>query len=273
MSVKILTEDALSLRDQGKHLSALTLLLAAVAASARKCFDHPRRPKKGRPWGEKHDDEAFCAFLGARIRDVLHGRPGLTSDEYGSSGIVFTLDGAKFPIERILYKYYRCELLHEGQLPENAGFSDSGSGLSISSTDTSISFNYGLIDILSTAVIYAPCNATEFGIEHFRLKVKDGVDFEGISDEMELRWTHSKSRIFVFEELMSVLGYENLVNASAESIQSLLKEAVHQKRMNGGMMESMRRRGLAEDDYSLSNSGLAALRHIIQAYEKIKYVF
>lgn len=272
MAIKILTDDALSLREQGKYLSALTLLLAAIAASSRKCFDHPKRIK-GRPWGVRNDGDAFCDFLGKRIRVVLHGPTAIADQEYGTSGILITLNEEQYSVERILYKFYRCELLHEGQLPENARFEGPDHGLCISLDNDSLSFGYGLIDILAEAISDAPCNGKEFGKTHYRLRRLDDFEFERIVLEMKSRWPGSESRIFVFEDIISNLGLKTLTESTDAQLTTLVKNAVEDRHLNGGMIATLIRRNLCHKDYTLTDSGVAALRILLPAYETFELVF
>lgn len=265
MSIKILTEDALSLRDQGKHLSALTLLLAAVAASSRKCFDHPDQVT-GRPGGIKRDADAFKSFLGGRFRS-RHSAPGIHADDYGSSGIVITFKGKQSFIEDILYKHYRNGLLHEGRLPECVGFKEWPSDFSIEVSNEYISFSYGLIDVLADAVVYARCNGSEFGISHFRLVRRDNIDFPNLLSEMEKLWPRSSSRVPIFEAMFFIFDPESVATASDDDIQSLLSSAINKDQINGGMMTTLYFRGLATDDHHLTDCGLEALRYLAPAYE------
>lgn len=88
--------DALLLWNQGRHEGAFLVVLIAVAASARD-----RYPKL-------KDREGFEQFL----RDCLSVR---LSVEYR---------GICEPIEHIFYKWFRCQLVHEGTLPVDIEFID-----------------------------------------------------------------------------------------------------------------------------------------------------
>jgi hypothetical protein len=104
MSLQSRLHDAQVLWQNDRHEGALISALIAVAATSRK-----RYPDRG-----KHNDrQAFEQFL-------TDASPGRISVEYR---------GECQPIEHIFYKFLRCQLVHEGELPvdieitENDGLS------------------------------------------------------------------------------------------------------------------------------------------------------
>lgn len=119
MSIKEQVEDALFLSQNGRHVGALTNLMLAIAASSRKTF--PRGAKsREEPSKEMGDGEAFTLFLGGRIRKILFGDYG--GPDIGNSGISVGFRGKQYDVAYILYKFYRCELVHNGELPEDIEF-------------------------------------------------------------------------------------------------------------------------------------------------------
>ncbi len=139
------------------------------------------------------DGEAFTLFLGGRIRKIRIKLPKVDyfgdfgGPDIGNSGISVNFKGKQLDVAYILYKYYRCELVHEGELPEdieftppandkNIGVSNGGVvSVSISSGNT-MNLDYGWIGLLVNAVTHARCNGELFGIEHFDLVAVDGVN-------------------------------------------------------------------------------------------------
>lgn len=87
--------DAIALWQANRREGAFLLALVAVVARARQDFP--------RPMGE---GEAFCRYLESRL-------PQRVSVEYR---------GKQWPIERIFYKWFRCEIVHAGGLPIDIGF-------------------------------------------------------------------------------------------------------------------------------------------------------
>ena len=107
MSIKSMIEDAELLWGRGRKEGAWAVALIAAAATSRKRYPKPIR-----------DSEAFKLF----IRDVLptlmfgkllHGTP--------NPAIIFD----QTPIEEIIYEHLRCNLVHEADLSNQLGFSQS----------------------------------------------------------------------------------------------------------------------------------------------------
>lgn len=102
MSVKDLLEDAHLLWDDGRKGSAFALILIAFAATARLRYPRPIL-----------DKESFKRF----IRDELSTILG-TSD----TSVSLFFKGQRVPVEDILYQELRCQLIHEGELPDSIVF-------------------------------------------------------------------------------------------------------------------------------------------------------
>lgn len=94
MSIINRVEDALLLWEQGRYEGAFLSALVAVAATARKVY-----PNKG-------DRERFEQFL-------KQGAFARISVEYR---------GECHPLYHIFYKWFRCELVHEGAIPIDIEF-------------------------------------------------------------------------------------------------------------------------------------------------------
>lgn len=92
MSIRARLDDAATLWTAGRREGAFLIALVAVAATARRRF--PDRKSVG-------DRVAFEAFLKAVCRVRL-------SVEFR---------GEVRPLEHVLYKWLRCELVHEGAMP------------------------------------------------------------------------------------------------------------------------------------------------------------
>lgn len=89
--------DARLLWEAGRHEGAFLMALVAVAARARR--DYP--PPSG-------DRDAFERFISSRFRPRI-------SVEFR---------GELHTLERIFYKWMRCELVHEGGLPIDLRFKE-----------------------------------------------------------------------------------------------------------------------------------------------------
>ena len=97
MSIRARVEDSLLLWNSGRLEGAFLNALVAVAATSRRRF--PDRKAVG-------DREAFVRFLKAAHTVRI-------SVEYRNECL---------PVEQIFYKWFRCQLVHEGGLPVDIEF-------------------------------------------------------------------------------------------------------------------------------------------------------
>lgn len=142
MSIPVRVEDALLLWKHDRLEGAFLNALIAVAATSRRQFpDHKT----------VSDREAFERFLASAHRVRL-------SVEYR---------GECYPVEHIFYKWFRCELVHEGGLPIDIEFMpDSEPGtLSVragGAPEYVLKVSHGWFHHLINAVVRAPVNAGLF---------------------------------------------------------------------------------------------------------------
>ena len=117
MSITNRLVDAKLLYDAGRHEGALLSVLVAVAGSSRRRF-----PKgtgsRANPSTKMGDREAFETFIGEEMKRV------------GACSVFF--DGRCNSAESILYKWLRCSLAHEAELPEQIVFHSGPSSLEAS---------------------------------------------------------------------------------------------------------------------------------------------
>jgi hypothetical protein len=93
-------EDAVLLWQNGRHKGALLMALVAVAATARRRYATRARVGDREPF-ERFLQSARSVRLDVEFRGELQ------------------------PIEHIFYKWFRCELVHEGDVPYDIDFIDS----------------------------------------------------------------------------------------------------------------------------------------------------
>ncbi len=137
MSIKTRVDDALFLYDNGRHEGAFLNALLAVAASAKKAFPDLTG-----------DRDRFERFLEGHWR-------GVTTIEFR---------GECHTIPRILYKWFRCELVHEGGLPVDIELIDTDK-MSLRAGGApyyTLQLSRGWFNWLIQAVVQDPCNADEF---------------------------------------------------------------------------------------------------------------
>lgn len=107
MSIAERLIDAKCLLDQNRHEGALLSVLVAAAGSSRRRFplgtQSIRRPKE-----KMGDAEAFETFMMQEMQKV------------GVCSVCF--DGKCNSAERIMYKWLRCSLAHEAELPSQISF-------------------------------------------------------------------------------------------------------------------------------------------------------
>ncbi len=103
MSVRERIEDARILWEANRIEGAAIHVLIAFAATVRKRYPIPMK-----------DCDAFKAFISDEVAKITNGP---------TKNVAFYYDGKHgVTIEDIIYKFIRCELVHEGKLPENIEF-------------------------------------------------------------------------------------------------------------------------------------------------------
>jgi hypothetical protein len=140
MSVRDRLTDAQVLYSNGRKEGALLSVLVAVAATSKKRY----------PSGIKNDSDAFKSLLAEELPRAIG--VGKFSVKYRGSMIL---------LQDLLYKYIRCVLTHEAELPDDILFEPSDM-LSVNVADESITFSDRLIDVLATIVRNARENEHEF---------------------------------------------------------------------------------------------------------------
>ena len=96
-------EDARVLWEANRIEGAAIQVLIAVAATVRKRYPLPMK-----------DSDAFKAFIKDEIAKITNGP---------TKNVAFYYDGKHgVTLEDVVYKFVRCELVHEGKLPANIEF-------------------------------------------------------------------------------------------------------------------------------------------------------
>lgn len=139
MSIRHRIEDALFLWENGRLEGAFVSVLVAVAASSKRRFPMEK------------DRESFVKFL----------------EESTTIRLSAEFRGKIYSIEHILYKWLRCELLHEGQIPVDVQFMSDGEPNSRTiraggAPDYVLKISLGWFYYLLNVVINAPENKDEF---------------------------------------------------------------------------------------------------------------
>jgi len=146
MSLRDRVEDAMLLWENGRREGALLVALIAVAATARRRFP------------DRRDCDAFDGFLQSAHSVRL-------SVEYR---------GECHGIEHIFYKWFRCELVHEGGLPIDIQFmpDDQPDALSVragGAPEFILKVSEGWFHHLIGSVVRAPENTELFALQQGRV--------------------------------------------------------------------------------------------------------
>lgn len=138
--------------------------MVAIAATSRR-----RYPKES----GKRDGDAFADFIaeetivitGGMIKNLHIRVPGEDVRKIpGAERASDDSDHYTLPLGRLLYVFVRCQLTHEGTLPDNVIFEpDDGTGsLSIKVTDDALTLSENYMNGLARCVLFAPENADDF---------------------------------------------------------------------------------------------------------------
>lgn len=278
MSIKQQVEDAKFLADNGRHLGALTNLMLAVAASSRKTFPKGKTKSISDPNKEMLDSEAFRLFVGGRIRKILFGDFG--GPDIGNSGISVNFKGNQYDVAYILYKFYRCELVHEGELPEDIEFvpPSGSSNISILNKGVNVSIScgnamvldYGWIDLLVEAVVHARCNGKLFGISHFDLIPIEGIDESVLIATIVEKYNITPGRFSILKEVIRQIKPDHIMNVDDNGLVDKFNDLVRSGVINGGAITGLCGRGLTDRQGRLLPRGIEILREISAAYNIVE---
>lgn len=149
MSLRDRLDDARLLWSKGRKEGAFVMVLIAVAATSRKRYPQSR---------VKSDGEAFKKFVLDEMGTITGG-PSLN--------VAFPFKGQQsVPLEEILYRHLRCQLVHEGAMPESIVFTQpqlkNGRFCNVLRLRDPLGFPEGWIENLLCAVCEAPENADLF---------------------------------------------------------------------------------------------------------------
>lgn len=275
MTIREQVQDASFLAQHGRHIGALTTLMLATAASARRTF--PKRTKsREKPNEEMSDREAFTLFLGGRIRKILFGDFGAPDE--GTSGVSVEFRGKQHDIALILYKYYRCELVHDGELPEDVEFvTTSKPGLTIGNRNIQISISvgnklaldHGWIDLLVEAITNARCNGAEFGIQHFDLVPLAGIDDTSFITSLVERYGTSPGRVQILKHAVRKISPSSIEEGANTTIAERFRKLVESQEINGGAITGLSSHNFTDRQGNLQQRGLDLLREIASAYQLV----
>ncbi len=272
MSIKGHIDDAKFLISHARYLSALTVILVAVAASAEKIYPRKELSKRefnfsaakciacGRgPSKIMSDNERFTLFLKQRISKIL----GVGSIQIEHKSKIYTL-------ERILYQFFRCKLVHEGVLPGNVQFDTSSNlstGLSISAGDT-IVLGFGLLDVLIEVVEGAKCNSKEFDRAFREFIPRRGEDEQRVISSLASNHGITEARVKKLIAITDKITCSAVASSNdvelCEKFSRLVESDQVQKRW------SLVTRNIVDERYHLLPLGVAVIRDIASLFELVE---
>jgi hypothetical protein len=276
MSIADHVRSANILAGAGDYFGALTMAILAVAASSRKMFPKPFN-SIDKPKREMGDGEAFERFLGGRIQSLFLDPHHNKITE--RSGFQIEFQGEYQTLEHILYKFYRNGVVHEAELAKEVEFRRASDIDQVSVTLTNdevavvigragekLVLDTGVIGFLTKAVVSAPINGAEFGIEHFDLvpTVADEVSFvNAISSAHNL----TPGRIDKLKRILRIIRPQRIAEIDDPTLKSEFYERIASDPSSGGVRPALVTRGIAEQTGHLTDKGAQVLRELAAGYE------
>ncbi|MEJ8867234.1 hypothetical protein [Pseudomonas jessenii] len=274
MSIREQVEDAIFLANNGRHVGALTIMMLAIAASSRKVFPQGtmslKEPKKGKP-EKMYDEEAFTLYLGGRIRTLLFNP--VMGAGHGDSGVMVSFRGQMLDLAYILYKYYRCALIHEANLPEDVEFisTENDSSVTVITKGDKLALGHGWIHLLIDSVVNDPCNAKEFGIKHYKLSLNPEVDEQAFINTLTGRYGVCYGRYAAMKEALFLLSDDTINQSSDTDLIGHFQRLVDSGEIIGGMITGLSiDNNLTDRSGKLQPNGVAMLRDMANSFKKVE---
>nr|DAL51419.1 MAG TPA_asm: hypothetical protein [Caudoviricetes sp.] len=256
MSVDQVIDDSNYLKAAGRYEGALSLLLCAVDASAAKMF--PAGTKSVfNPKNDMGNGERFKRCLGYALKRDLSGYEPDES-EYTSSSISIDYGGANIKLQDILYHDYRCNLVHEGNLPTHVGLDSLEGMVGVSDVNgfrfkisgASLILDVPCLDFIERIIRSLPINGGKaFPVKPVEKKLvfKDGVDVEDLLKKLKEKYHLKESKVNNISEFFKVDDNVNIdfKGLNKEEVKEMFKSAINHGKMNPGIIKSI---GFIYDD-------------------------
>ncbi|WP_133365146.1 hypothetical protein [Qipengyuania sediminis] len=229
MSIRKRIEEARALQAAGYHEAALILASVAVAGASR--LTYPRTDIPG-------DGQAFKTYLDRRILETTTHGP-ITP---GGAFLVLSYKGKEQSIAAILYHEYRCNLVHEAELPSGVSIGGEDRGLSFTVADDILVLTEGWIRLLIDVVINDPALRDTFDDIRRRhpddLTYVGGIAEEHYANEFVDEFYSSAGRLSIIKTFVATVGAEGLAQLDDSEIQELWDEEVLKDPGRFGLSES-----------------------------------
>ncbi|MDQ7965206.1 hypothetical protein RDI61_14300 [Pseudomonas plecoglossicida] len=267
MSIREHIESALFLAESSQPLPAFSLLMIAIAGSARR-----RLPDRN-AYGDK---SAFCKFLGGLLRQG--GFFQQESDyDIGDSGIFLTHNGRSYTLEALIYEQFRCALLHEGGInpavfvmPEG-GLDRARTSYSVSYPNGVLTLDYGWIYKLAELLSSSPVNGAEFGrpTKIFTIKVESGQN--QFIEEVRHSFPREQEFSTLARKIARLLTSQAIESASDLELNHAFIELAQSGALNTAMLNLMKDDGAMDSNGNLTPAGVGILRITCRHYESVDF--
>jgi hypothetical protein len=278
MDIEVHVSDAEFLIASNRLLSALSLLLLAVAGASKRAY--PSAP---------NDRTRFTAFIGGRLRRILFGA-SLERDELNpSSGIEVTVKNHRnfqdnMDVSEILYHLFRCPLVHESELPEHVEFLEEPPGKAGVSIRTGNRFclGSGILPLLIDAVRGADCTADIYGRKLYGLRILGATDEDEYSKNICAEMTAKQSswamavspgRYVIMKKALIAIEPRRADALSNEELVDEFRRVLQAGALHSGAQSGLATAELVDRGGTLTALGLEMLRRMATGYEKVEVPF
>ncbi len=133
-----------------------------------------------------------------------------------------------------------------------------------------MTLDYGWLDLLAIAVVRARCNGAEFGIKHFDLVPKAGIDGIAFRDELITRHGITLGRFAVLKHAALWISPETITASTDEALGDHFMKLVDSGAIVLGAVTGLRSQGLADGAGRLQPKGILLLREIAAAHLRVE---
>lgn len=232
MSITERLEDAEILLKNNRTLGAVTILLTAIDATARKYY----------PKGTMKPSKAFSYFLGSRIKSILLNNS--TGPYPRNSGLTIEYRGEQKNVEDVIYEFCRCALIHEATMTPDISIEKEGSfvpQLTLENNGEAVSIRCGeklilgsgWIDLFFAVVRGARLNNTDLIDQRTTLVANENFNVAEFHNSLA-QYYITRRRVDKFRELLQAIGPEKAKMASLEENQTWVSTL-----LRGGLIEDI----------------------------------
>lgn len=270
--IKQQVDDADALIKEGRYQSALLLLLTAIDGSAKKKYPEGTKSISS-PKVKMMNNERYKRFLGVRIRQVMG--MCVSEDAYNYKELPSFVGGVDNP-EEVIYKQFRCELVHDGKIKDEHYYVYNEESLSktlqFEFSEGKLKFSSGFLRLLRDVITLAPVNARDFAFRNIRFEPKEGESFDELFNRISSYCDVSPGRIQILIKIIEEAGGDSFELDDAE-LAKKLTSILFQKHIDVEVRVICNARDIdpiCSQVNGFTPSGIKLIREIIEC-ENIKY--